>query len=713
MPYGTIKVDTVTFTDSGVDKSVSISGLVQNPTFSGNVTVTGTISGVTVTGTTASFTSGNFTNISVGTYTTTSGVFSAGSETNPSITFTGDLNTGIYSPGADQLAISTNGTRRLIITSDGKVGLGSASVLQQGSGIDGGSGAGILELYDGATGNTTLENTGAFPIIFKTNGSERMRLDSSGRLGLGTSSPTSLLTVGASSTANPAADVTVNSSTVDQYRLKLTSSAYNADTKWLGLGFGYHDNYLKAGIIAEAKDNNARTNLHFCLDGNANNNNANLGDSKMVITYDGNVGIGTTSPSSKLSIVTSANSPAFDITDASTSDFIITPGVSSGVCRVGPATGAMSLYTANTERARIDSSGRLLVGTSSARGLVIGGNSTNWQGRVQTSTTSIGTGIGFTAISWSDYSTDLGGGSGTSDIVLARSNSNTEGTQVAVTNGMLLGRINFNGSDGTAFANGAYIAAASDGQTWASGDCPTRLVFSTTADGASSPTERMRIDSTGKVGGFDYYNGSPYRGSASYQASGHTFTRVHSIDSTSNTWSSQRSGLTAVCQGGAGGNGQTGTVALTCVIDNAGAGNPGAILRGWSGEPSATPTLNIQIAANGNVTNTNNSYGSLSDIRLKTNIQPASSQWSDLKELNVVNFEFASDSGYADGNKYLGLIAQEAESVSPGLVETSPDEAGIKSVKYSVLYMKAVKALQEAMERIETLESKVAALEGV
>ena len=73
----------------------------------------------------------------------------------------------------------------------------------------------------------------------------------------------------------------------------------------------------------------------------------------------------------------------------------------------------------------------------------------------------------------------------------------------------------------------------------------------------------------------------------------------------------------------------------------------------------------------------------------------------------------------------LGLIAQEVESVSPGLVETSAvkeDETildadgneleSIKSINYSVLYMKAVKALQEAMDRIETLETKVAALEA-
>jgi hypothetical protein len=59
-----------------------------------------------------------------------------------------------------------------------------------------------------------------------------------------------------------------------------------------------------------------------------------------------------------------------------------------------------------------------------------------------------------------------------------------------------------------------------------------------------------------------------------------------------------------------------------------------------------------------------------------------------------------------------------------GLVsESEPDDAQIKyapelvgnqvkTVKYSVLYMKAIKALQEAMTRIETLESKVATLEG-
>jgi hypothetical protein len=66
------------------------------------------------------------------------------------------------------------------------------------------------------------------------------------------------------------------------------------------------------------------------------------------------------------------------------------------------------------------------------------------------------------------------------------------------------------------------------------------------------------------------------------------------------------------------------------------------------------------------------------------------------------------------------LVAQEVELVSPGLVSESPDrdEDGndlgtvTKSVNYSVLYMKAVKALQEAMERIEQLETEMIAVKA-
>ena len=118
----------------------------------------------------------------------------------------------------------------------------------------------------------------------------------------------------------------------------------------------------------------------------------------------------------------------------------------------------------------------------------------------------------------------------------------------------------------------------------------------------------------------------------------------------------------------------------------------------------------------GNVVNANNSYGQLSDQRLKENITDASSQWADIKALRVRKFNFIDDD-----LTQIGVVAQEIETAGmSGLVEeaklSEPDADGNdvvrKNVKYSVLYMKAVKALQEAMTRIETLETKVAASEN-
>jgi len=145
------------------------------------------------------------------------------------------------------------------------------------------------------------------------------------------------------------------------------------------------------------------------------------------------------------------------------------------------------------------------------------------------------------------------------------------------------------------------------------------------------------------------------------------------------------------------------------------------------------------IAGTGNVTNLNNSYGATSDVKLKENIADASSQWDDIKAVKVRKYSFKTEN--ADAATQIGVIAQELETAGMGglVVDKSdeifderktitdngeqvenPDfgkhlsfaETVTKEVKYSVLYMKSIKALQEAMTRIETLETKVAALEG-
>ena len=138
---------------------------------------------------------------------------------------------------------------------------------------------------------------------------------------------------------------------------------------------------------------------------------------------------------------------------------------------------------------------------------------------------------------------------------------------------------------------------------------------------------------------------------------------------------------------------------------------------------SATSVLNGTVSfivrPNGNVQNTNNSYTAISDLKLKENILDAGSQWSDLKALQIRKYNFKKETNY-ETHTQIGLIAQEVELICPNLVSEAPDRDAdgndlgtvTKSVNYSVLYMKAVKALQEAMERIETLESEMAAVKA-
>lgn len=123
----------------------------------------------------------------------------------------------------------------------------------------------------------------------------------------------------------------------------------------------------------------------------------------------------------------------------------------------------------------------------------------------------------------------------------------------------------------------------------------------------------------------------------------------------------------------------------------------------------------IIIYGNGNINNLNNSYGQLSDIRLKENVVDATPKLEDIKKLKVKNFNFKGDN-----LKQIGLIAQEVEDVFPGLVdedkqpdiENGPEGEVYKSVKYSVLVPMLVKAMQEQQEIIDNLKLRIEQLEN-
>ena len=124
----------------------------------------------------------------------------------------------------------------------------------------------------------------------------------------------------------------------------------------------------------------------------------------------------------------------------------------------------------------------------------------------------------------------------------------------------------------------------------------------------------------------------------------------------------------------------------------------------------------LLVRDSGNVVNVGDSYGSLSDQRMKENIVDATSQWDDIKAVRVRKFNMIGKS-----DTHIGVVAQELEAAGmSGLIDegdwydvtANPDNELRKSVKTSVLHMKAVKALQEAMTRIETLETQRADLEA-
>jgi hypothetical protein len=715
MAYGTIKVDTITFTDGGIDKSVAISGLVQNPTCTGNVTATGTISGdivrgqtisgvtvtgttaqftsgtfvsltgttlqgttatyttgsftsltgtttsgttanfvsgvfstqisgVTVTGTTANFTSGNFTNISGGTHTITSGVFALGTEANPSISFVSDPNSGLFSPGADQVAISTNGTGRLFVNANGNVGVGTSNVIGNASSVyltvNGSTLGGIaLKSADSTVGYLQGESTlirlssdGAIPITFDTNGSERLRIDSSGRLGLGTSSPAQLLETqdGNIQIRN---SLTLSVNTLSPYGLTFRNANQLGQDR---------------GTIAEIKPYLAGAGDNdFGLQFRTQATTSGGITTKMTLTPGGSLGIGTTSPASIFHVKTG--------TDA---NFVANNGGAGSALRLMALNDAGTNNTnlqlqfdqlifapIGTERARIDSSGRLLVGTSS-----YAANSN------------------FAVAGYNG----LASGQGVLDIVL--------GTTRPAGADSAIGSIRFTSQSVTS-SNYHYasISAISDGASSSDTDIPGRLVFSTTADGASSSTEAMRITSSQNI-----------RIGTTAEGSGFSAGRIRLVGNTGGI-----NGLYTE-QDTAGGYS-----IVSNTISNGGTYYHVAFFEAGTQRGSIT--------SNGSAT----AYNTSSDYRLKENVVPLTGAADRLNQLQVHRFNFT-----ADPDKTVdGFLAHEAQAVVPECVTGTKDEVDgegnpvYQGIDQSKLVPLLTAALQEALAEIESLKARVTALE--
>jgi hypothetical protein len=429
MAYGEIKVDSITFTANGSDTTVSVSGLVQNPTFSGDITVTGTISGdivqggtlvsgatvsgtagefgtitgntagfttvtgTTVTGTTVNAVSGVFTTqISGATVTGNTGQFTnitggaAGfiSVTGTTVTgTTANFTSGVFTTQLSGTTITGNTGQFSTLTGDtagfttvtGTTVTGTTAnfVTVSGTTVTGGNGnfTAIATTTANVTSGVFASGTAAAPsvsvgttdngiyspgtdqVAISTSGTEQIRVDGSGRVLIGT-------------TTEGQADAD-NFTVADSGNCGITirSGTANNGAIYFSDGISGTDEY-RGYILYEQNTDVMRFGLNAF--------------ERLRITSESRIGIGTSLPTTQLDvrgfssgalasfIGISANS-YIAVSDNNNANSVSFGAINSGDCYIFSGYGKSTLfYSGGSERMRIDSSGRLLVGTGSDSG---------------------------------------------------------------------------------------------------------------------------------------------------------------------------------------------------------------------------------------------------------------------------------------------------------------------------------------------------------
>jgi hypothetical protein len=327
-----------------------------------------------------------------------------------------------------------------------------------------------------------------------------------------------------------------------------------------------------------------------------------------------------------------------------------------------PGANEVGVATNTTERARIDSSGRLLVGTSTARGNFF--NATSQETKFQVEGTDVRT-----SSSALIRNSDSNGGAFQ---VFAKSRGTTVGSNTVVLSGDRMGNISFQGSDGTEFVEAVRISAEVDGTPGAD-DMPGRLVFSTTADGASSPTERFAICEDGRV----------------------TTNRAFTT-----TGSGSEDGFTVLTSD-----------ILLISRDN---GAPLSLRRRSTNGNIVSFRRDTGSVGDISVTTTATAYNTSSDYRLKENVVPLTGAIDRLQQIPVHRFNFIADPDTVVD----GFIAHEAQEIVPECVTGTKDEVDeegnpvYQGIDQSKLVPLLTAALQEAIGRIEALEAEVQQLKG-
>ena len=321
-------------------------------------------------------------------------------------------------------------------------------------------------LHTGDT-DTSIRFPAANTFTVETAGSEALRVDSNGRVGIGTDSISSLLQVRTASAGAVMFMLESDLGTNNNRTLSVTSPATDSST----------DPYVF----------NTANSLQFQVDST----------NRLHIHSDGKIGIGTDIPGANLHVHGAVGGAGqIYVTDGDAAgtgnSFLISKGGTTTTIKDRQASSNLDFGTADTIAMRINSSQRLLIGATSARSNL---NDSSIETHLQIESGGDNNSAALSIIS-NAGTTNSDKRSGL--LVLGRTRGTSNGSNAVVAENDQVGMIEFKGMDGTSFTTAASIKAQVDAAV-GTDDMPGRLVFSTSPDGSGVPTERMRIDSSGRV----------------------------------------------------------------------------------------------------------------------------------------------------------------------------------------------------------------------